>query len=55
VNATSGNGATPLHWAAGSGHVTTCQLLLNHGASPSMRTFTWNRTMFGKGKCFPQQ
>ena len=49
VNAPAANGATPLHWAAGAGNAACVEALLKHGASPSARTYTWRRQVYGKG------
>ena len=48
-NARAFNGSTPLHWAAGAGHANAVALLLARGADPHARTFTWERSVFGKG------
>lgn len=45
----SGNGATPLHFAAGSGNLSAVRRLLELGANPLARTYTWRRQVFGKG------
>ncbi len=49
VNAVAGNGATPLHWAAGAGHFAACQTLLQLGADPALRSYTWRKQVFGRG------
>jgi hypothetical protein len=49
VDAMTHNGSTPLHWAAGAGHLAVCQVLLQHRASPTARSSTWSRSVFGKG------
>jgi ankyrin repeat protein len=49
VNACADNGSTPLHWAAGSGHTDTVLMLLQHGADATLRSTTWNSSVFGKG------
>jgi hypothetical protein len=49
VDAPSGNGSTPLHWAAGAGAALAVAELLALGADPSARTWTWRRQVFGKG------
>lgn len=48
VNALSGNGSTPLHWCAGSGSAIGCYTLLEYGANPLLRTYTWRRQVFGR-------
>jgi ankyrin repeat protein len=37
----AGNGATPLHWAAGVGNAAAVAALLAHGADPTVTTYTW--------------
>lgn len=49
VNALSSNGSTPLHWAAGAGNLGAVLALLDAGADPSRRTYTWGRQVFGRG------
>jgi hypothetical protein len=49
VDAMTHNGSTPLHWASGAGHLAVCQVLLQHRASPTARSSTWSRSVFGKG------
>jgi ankyrin repeat protein len=41
VNAPAGNGSTPLHWAAGSGNLAAVRALLDVGADPLARSYTW--------------
>jgi hypothetical protein len=41
VHARSGNGSTPLHWAAGCGALVAVDALLQHGADPHAVSFTW--------------
>ena len=48
VNALSDNGATPLHWAAGSGCADLVALLLRRGADAHLSTYTWGKQVFGK-------
>ena len=48
VNALSGNGATPLHWAAGSGRADLAVLLLRRGADAYLSSYTWGKQVFGK-------
>jgi len=48
VNALSDNGATPLHWAAGSGCADLVALLLRRGADAHLCTSTWGKQVFGK-------
>ena len=43
VNARADNGATPLHWAAGSGSATAITILLERGANPYLQTYTWSK------------
>ena len=47
VHAIAANGSTPLHWAAGSGHVEVCKMLLRAGASTRARSSTWRSTVRG--------
>lgn len=49
VNFRARNESTPLHWAAGSGQGEVCQILLDKGADPLLRTTTWSRNFFGRG------
>ena len=49
VNARASNGSSPLHWAAGSGNALCVETLLELGADPTIRTYTWGRQVFGKG------
>ncbi|GMI54401.1 hypothetical protein ScalyP_jg2585 [Parmales sp. scaly parma] len=48
LNSASFNGATPLHWACGSGSLKIVHLLLSLGASSTSTTYTWTRETFGK-------
>ena len=48
INSTSGNGSTPLHWAAGTGISYIVNFLLLKGADPGAVTYTWGRQVFGK-------
>lgn len=41
VNAPAANGSTALHWAAGAGNVGMVRLLLDCGADPYLRSYTW--------------
>lgn len=49
VNAVSGNGSTPLHWATGAGNEAAVRYLLEQGADPHARTYTWRRQVTGRG------
>ena len=49
VNARATNGSTPLHWAAGAGNASAVERLLDHGADPTVRTYTWGSQVFGRG------
>jgi ankyrin repeat protein len=49
VNAPSANGSTALHWACGAGSESAVATLLECGADPLARTYTWRRQVFGKG------
>jgi hypothetical protein len=49
VNARASNGSSPLHWAAGFGNARCVKTLLELGADPTIRTYTWGRQVFGKG------
>ncbi|KAM0435547.1 hypothetical protein ACHAQK_008108 [Fusarium lateritium] len=42
LNITSYNGRTPLHWAAFCGIASGCQMLIDHGADPSIRDKSGN-------------
>jgi len=48
INALSYNGATPLHWAAGSGRADLAALLLRRGADAHVSSYTWGKQVFGK-------
>jgi ankyrin repeat protein len=48
LDAQSSNGATALHWAAGNGDAAAVRFLLESGADPEVRSFTWGRQVFGK-------
>jgi ankyrin repeat protein len=41
VNAPAGNGSTPLHWAAGAGAEPAVRALIENGANPMARSYTW--------------
>lgn len=41
VNAAAANGSTALHWAAGAGNAGMVRLLLDCGADPYARSYTW--------------
>ena len=47
VHAAAANGSTPLHWAAGGGHVKIVRELLSAGADSRTRSSTWRSTVRG--------
>lgn len=49
VNCKARNGSTPLHWAAGAGALECVKLLLSQGADPTIRSYTWEVALGGKG------
>ena len=48
IDAVASNGSTALHWAAGNGNEELTRSLLNHGADPTICSYTWKRQVFGK-------
>ena len=55
VNVRTANGSTPLHFACGNGELSNVRYLLEKGADPTLLTYTWGRSTFGKSSgqtCF---
>ncbi|GMH86068.1 hypothetical protein TrVE_jg4423 [Triparma verrucosa] len=48
LDAVASNGSTALHWAAGNGNADVVRCLLDLGADPNVKSYTWQRQVFGK-------